>query len=277
MLQIDAMFDTIALFLIELLPILGGQLHVAFGWRSVFVFLLLFGVALLIWAWLALPETLAPDKRQSLQARALATAYWQVFKRREFQFLAAAASFTFSGIFVYIMASPAIILDHLKLAETDFAVLFIPTIGGTMIGSFLSGRLAGRITPQRQVGIAFSAVILACVANLLFHLTVTFYPNFIGRTALIVGTVSPACFYGIGAALAAPVIQVLVLDLFPDRRGLVSSFQGFTQVALSMLTAGIVAPLVAKSPLLLAGTMAAYGLTGLSCWLLYLAFKRTAH
>ena len=253
-------------------PVVGGYLHSAFGWRSVFGFLFGFGVCALVWAWYRLPETLPVTKRQSLHPVPLAKSYWRVFKRREFQFMAGAISFNFSGLFLYIMASPALILDHLKLEETDFAVLFLPAIGGTVIGAFCSGRLAGRITNVRQVWLAYGFIFLAVAVNLIFQLFAMLSP--VSRTALIVGTVAPTFIYGIGVALAAPVLQLMALDLFPEIRGLASSFQGFTQVAVSTLTAALVAPLLSKSAFVIACGMAAYGALGFTCWLLYVSFGR---
>ena len=55
-------------------PIIGGWLHDAYGWRSVFWFLTLLGIATWIGvAWL-LPETLPPVGRQSAHPRAIAAA-----------------------------------------------------------------------------------------------------------------------------------------------------------------------------------------------------------
>ena len=50
-----------------LAPTLGGVLLAAFGWRSIFVFLALFGVLALLGAWLVLPETRPADASMSLR------------------------------------------------------------------------------------------------------------------------------------------------------------------------------------------------------------------
>ena len=61
-----AMSSVMLLFALApaLAPILGGWLHAWWGWRSVFAFLGLYGVASLALVWLALPETLHRDARQ---------------------------------------------------------------------------------------------------------------------------------------------------------------------------------------------------------------------
>jgi DHA1 family bicyclomycin/chloramphenicol resistance-like MFS transporter len=53
-------------------------------------------------------------------------------------------------------------------------------------------------------------------------------------------------------ALSGPSIQLLVLDLFPQNRGLASSLQGFTHSCCTALTAGVFASLLSVSGLVLA-------------------------
>ena len=61
----------------------------------------------------------------------------------------------------------------------------------------------------------------------------------------------------------------IVLDLFPTMRGLVSSLQGFVQILLSAIVAGMISPLLSGSVRHLALGMAASLLLGSVCWLLY--------
>jgi MFS transporter, DHA1 family, multidrug resistance protein len=257
-----------------LAPIVGGWLYAGFGWRSIFWFLLGIGVALVMAAWWLLPETLPPAYRRSLRPKPLALSYWQVFKRREFQFLAASAAFNFSGFFIYFIVSPQLVIDHLKMRETDFGWLFVPAILGTATGAFVSGRLAGKIPQERQVWLGYGLIALAAATALFAQLALMLAatpPPAAWRTAL---TISPIVLYGMGMSMITPVIQLMVMDLFPDRRGLVSSFQSFTQVSVSALTAGAVAPLVSHSLITIAGTMAAYSALGIIAWALYLATRR---
>ena len=116
--------------------------------------MLLGSIGLWVWLWWALPETLLHSARRPLHALPLARAYLQVFTSVEFGLLAACLAFNFSSFFIYITASPAFILDHLKLGETDFGWLFLPAIGGMMIGNRLVNRYAGKVNARRMVAIA---------------------------------------------------------------------------------------------------------------------------
>jgi DHA1 family bicyclomycin/chloramphenicol resistance-like MFS transporter len=63
-------------------PVIGGWLQTWFGWRSVFAFLVLSTATLWIACWKLLPETLPPERRQSLHPAYLGRAYWNVLSRR---------------------------------------------------------------------------------------------------------------------------------------------------------------------------------------------------
>ena len=49
-----------------------------------------------------------------------------------------------------------------------------------------------------------------------------------------------------------PVVTLLVLDLYPERRGMASSMQAFVGSTANGLVAGLIAPLVMHSTVLLA-------------------------
>jgi DHA1 family bicyclomycin/chloramphenicol resistance-like MFS transporter len=64
-----------------------------------------------------------------------------------------------------------------------------------------------------------------------------------------------------------PVVTLLVLDLHPERRGMASSLQAFIGSSANGLVAGIVAPLVMHSTVLLAGASLVMMCVGLVAWI----------
>jgi DHA1 family bicyclomycin/chloramphenicol resistance-like MFS transporter len=81
--------------------------------------------------------------------------------------------------------------------------------------------------------------------------------------------VLPIMVYGIGFAMAMPSISLITLDLFPTRRGMAASLQGFVSGMVNTVTAGVLAPLLYHDPRLLASGMAALLACGLVSWTLY--------
>ena len=251
-------------------PILGGYLATWFGWRSVFGFMLAASVALWLWLWLALPETLAAAQRRPLHPLPLARAYVQVFTRLEFGLLASCLAFNFSAFFIYIMASPAFVIDHLKMTGTDFGWLFIPAIGGMMLGNRIVNRYAGRISARRMVALGFAVMGVGVGINLLLQFTLA--PRLAPGSWLTFISIAPIAIAAAGQSLITPTVQIMLMDLFPDRRGMMSSCQGFTQVLVSALTAGVVAPLLSGSAQHLVLGAVAFYLSGLAFWV---AYRRT--
>lgn len=241
-----------------LAPIIGGWLHVWFGWRAVFATMALYGVGLLLFVHVRLPETHPPAQRAPLHGGTLARQLFGIGTHPQFLRLAYSSSLCFVALQMYLGAAPAIILDHWHLGETQFAALNLPIIGGYVIAGYTSGRLAGRIPPGRQVRLGFRVQLAMTAAMLLLQVLVREPPVFV-QQLLLVGTSA-------GVQLLFPIITLRIFDLFPDARGAASSMQSFSSLILSTVTMGVVSPLLSVSLAALAAVAFAGGLCG---WLLW--------
>jgi DHA1 family bicyclomycin/chloramphenicol resistance-like MFS transporter len=242
-------------------PIIGGWLFAELGWRSIFWFLAAVGFALVAVSWKFLPETLAASARQSFHPMALLHGYREVGVHLRFLLLSLAAGFNFNAFFLYIVSAPVFLGTHLGLGPRQYAWLFIPSIAGIMMGAQLSGRAAGRLTPRNTVKFAYAFMATAACANLAYAL--------FARPSLP-WAVLPIMVYGIGFAMAMPSITLTTLDLFPTRRGMAASLQGFVSGMVNTLTAGLVSPALSPDPRWLALGMTAMMGLGLGSWMLYL-------
>jgi len=238
-------------------PVIGGWLHGAFGWRSVFVFLTLYGLLQLAMCWWRLPETHPRDARHPFALAPLFGNYRRLAGDRRLVLLCATLAFNFGGMFLYIASAPVIIYELLDLNERHFALLFVPSIAGVMIGAFLSGRAAGRITRPRTVAIGFAIMFAAAAFNIGYHAL---------EPAAFPWTVAPVMLYSTGMALAGPSLQILILDLYPRLRGTASSMQGFSQSLCTAVATGLVSPAISGSGFTLALGQAAFVALGCLCW-----------
>ncbi|WP_074201745.1 MFS transporter [Sulfurivirga caldicuralii] len=118
-----------------LAPVLGDWLDHAFGWRSVFSFLLLYAAILLLLRW-RLPETLPDAHRQSLHWRAVACRYRDALADRTFRNTILTAMMVFAALFLYIAGAPTLLHDLLGLG----ARLWRPVhpYGGRNDGKFIT-------------------------------------------------------------------------------------------------------------------------------------------
>ena len=246
-------------------PVIGGWLFTEVGWRAIFWFLAALGVVLIASGARFLPETLPLTHRQPFHPMALIKGYEEVGMSRLFLLLSIAAGFNFNGFFLYIVSAPVFLGEHLRLAPTQYAWLFIPCIAGIMFGAHLSGRAAGRHSPARMVERAYLFMGTAAAANLAYA--------FLAEPA-VPWAVIPMMVYGIGFAMAMPSITLITLDLFPTRRGMAASLQGFVWGMINTLVAGVVSPLLSPDTRMLAVGMAAMAAAGFTSWRIYLGRAR---
>ena len=228
-------------------PVIGGWLQTVFGWRSVFAFLVLSTAALWLACWKLLPETLPREKRQSLQPAYLGRSYWKVMTSPAFLFACAAIALNFGGFFIYVLSAPVFLMQHLGIHETGFLWLFGPAMGGMIGGSWLSGRLAGKISLSRTIALGYLLMIIAATANLGLNLALP---------PALPWSVMPIFLYTIGMALTMPCLSIMALDPFPAQRGLAASCQTFVQSSFNSVIAALIAPALWGSTLSLAWGMA---------------------
>lgn len=244
-----------------LAPVLGGILLNALGWRSIFWVLLVLVVALLAWSIRKLPETLPISARQSLRPRLVLPNYAIALRHPDFLLLSAIPALNFAGFFLYVASAPAFLIDLLGISSYGFAWLFGPLIAGVMLGAYTSGRLAGRMSQQSTVRLGYAVMLCGVVANLLVCWFIA--PG-------MPWNVLPLMIFTVGSSIVMPSVTLLLLDLFPTMRGLVSSLQGFVQFGLAAFNAGTISPILAHSLRALALGMAVFTLLSLAMWLVYL-------
>jgi DHA1 family bicyclomycin/chloramphenicol resistance-like MFS transporter len=154
---------------------------------------------------------------------------------------------------------------HLHLGPQQYAWLFLPMIVGIMTGSQLSGRAAGKHAPAQTVKRAYGFMAAASLVNLVYALVLP--PS-------LPWAVIPIMFYGVGFAMAMPSVTLITLDLFPTRRGMAASLQGFVSGMVNVVTAGVISPAISQDTRLLAIGMVALMTAGLSSWLMFLRLSR---
>ena len=225
-------------------PVFGGWLQAHGGWRAAFFFLTGFGLLLTLLCWRVLPETLPANKRVPLHLRVIAGNYLTALRHRQFRRMVAGLALIAGANAIYISSAAEFVMGILKLEETSFGWLFIPLIGGSMLGSAISGVLAKQIAPRVQQRIGYGALLLGCASNVLYHL--------LTAVPVVPWAVLPIACYTLGLALLMPILSLQVMALFPDMRGLASSLQGFTQMSVFAVMAGAVVPQLFHSGLALA-------------------------
>jgi len=249
-----------------LAPIIGGWVVAFTRWPAIFWLLALFAVALWCACLAWLPETHAPADRAPMSPRVLVRTWRSIFGDAGFYPLALAGSLNFNALWVYIASAPAVVLDLLKLGPQQFAWLFVPAISGMMAGSFVSGRLAGRMSAASTVRLGYAVMLAAAVLNVGVAWLLP-QPR-VPWSVLLIGV------NAIGIGINFPTLTLLLLDRFPHHRGAVSSVQTFVSLLISALMAGLVSPLLSGSMLLLATGALVSTALGFASWRVYTLIER---
>ena len=239
-------------------PLIGGFLYAHADWHSIFWLLVVLGALLGFSMWRWLPETLHVQARQPFEARHLMRGYWQMARSPRFMALVLASGIPFNGMFLYVLAAPVFLGEHLQLGPTQFFWFFALTISGIMGGAWLSGRLAGRIKPRHQIRHGFLIMFVVALLNVVLNLL--FEPHW--AWAML-----PVAVFSFGWALMVPVVTLMTLDEVPERRGMASSVQSCIGSLANAAVAGIVVPLVMHSTLGLALTSLGFLAVGVLAWI----------
>lgn len=218
-------------------PTIGGLSLLAFGWQSVFVLMLGFGLASLTTIILLLRETTVADPTRLLPARLL-SAYCELLSSLRFLLSAFVLAGTVGALFAQSTMLPFILINEVGLTPTAFGVGMLMQSGFYFLGSIALRLIVKRIGERHAT---LLGLFLCATGAILIFLSVHFIaPTFLS----IMGPVAVATF---GLALITPYIITIGMAPFPHIAGSASAMMGFIQMSAGF--AGGVAASLIGSPL----------------------------
>ncbi len=247
-------------------PVMGGYLNAHLGWQANFVFLALLGASLFVLCLRALPESLPAVQRHPLHLGTIVRNYARAIGHPKFLLGVLAAGCAFIGVALYIASAANFVLQVLHLPETAFAWLFVPMIGGMVLGSATGARLAHRVAQPRMIRIGLALMTGGALLNVAYNAAFA---------AAVPWVVLPLFCFTFGLSLALPAMSMLTQGLFPAMRGLAASLQSFVQMLIFALVSGLLAPLLFGSAFRLALGMAAGVVLSAAFW--FAAERRPPH
>ena len=231
-----------------LAPLIGGQLLVRFGWRSVFLVLAGYGLTwLLLAAWL-LPESLRPEQRRRESVAAIAATYLRILRDREYLAWVLSGGLVFAGLLAYISGSSFVYIELFHVPPERFGLYFGANALGLMIASQINRYLASRVHSDVIVR---SVLPIGVAAGVM--LFVDAYTGFGGFTGILIplfcfvachGFVGPNTTalamsrYGAVAGSASALMGTLQFVLGAAAGSLVSAFGNRTAVPFAAVIAG---------------------------------------
>nr|WP_319534699.1 multidrug efflux MFS transporter EmrD [uncultured Vibrio sp.] len=213
-------------------PLLGGYLTEAFNWRSSYLFLALFGVAVVITMMTSMMETLPEEKRKH---EPVTKSYQYVLSDKRFQGFLICLVATFAGVGVIEAAAGVLLGGVLGLPATTVSLLFIIPIPGYLIGSGLSSYIAQRRSMRRALNVGLVAIFIGSAIVLI--------PGLFGLTTALT-LIGGATIYFLGAGILFPAATTGAISPFPYHAGTA----GATLGGMQNLGAGIATLLASLFP-----------------------------
>jgi MFS transporter, DHA1 family, multidrug resistance protein len=201
-------------------PLIGGALDGLFSWRITFLVVAAFGLALALHYSTSIGETHLEDRRTSLAAASVTSAYGRLVVDQRFFFPAASVSLVIGGLYTFFASAPAILMSDLGLSALQLGLSFASTVLIVFAAGFLAPRLAHR-WGQRAIGMIGLVIALAGSLCMFGFANSPTYMRFTIAIAM----------YLLGMGLINPLGTAIALHPFGRQAGLASSLLGFLQMS----------------------------------------------
>lgn len=248
-----------------LAPMAGGLLQTAFGWRAIFLVLVVTGVAGVLVVWRLLPETLPEKSAHPVSLAAMLQSYSIVARHRGYLAYLGLASTSYAGLFAWISSASFVLQNLYGLTPIAFGLYFAVGSVGFLAGTSLAARLVVAAGLDRTIGfggLALSLGGLGVAAAVAFDLSSALW------------MVLPVAVFLAGLGMVLPQSIAGAMQPFPERAGAASSLFGFVQQSGAAICGAVVVWLLGTSAWPLAVAMALMGCATLALWALTRSARR---
>lgn len=242
-----------------LAPTLGGLLLARHGWGAIFVVLAVYGVVTLALLAFAMPESLPPERRQSVPPAQLLRNYRILMADIRFLGYTGTNAAIYGGLFAFLSGAPFVLIEVLGIAPHHFGPYTACMVVGYMAGNLISARLSGRAPGDRILarGLLVAMAGGGSMAILAWQ-----------EVASVWAVILPQTLFMLGAGMLLPQALAGALANFPGMAGSASALFGFVQMAVAAGAGALVGHLHDGTPRVMAMLIAGCALTALACYLL---------
>jgi MFS transporter, DHA1 family, multidrug resistance protein len=225
-------------------PTAGGYIVATWGWRIIFLVLLILGALITLMTVLFLPDSYPADKNFSLKPLPILRNFLSVLREPQFVVYMLVEALAFAGLFAYVSGSPLVFMDVFHVDKKTygwiFAGLSVAFIGLSQFNSLLLRRYSShqivRVALAGQVGVSLVFLVGSMAGWFALGYTIFFLFLFL------------ACL-----GFTNPNAAALSLAPFDKNAGSASALLGATQmgvgalasVGISVFSNGTAMPMVA--------------------------------
>ena len=204
-------------------PTVGGLLLVAAGWRSIFLAMVGFGLAVVLVAATLMRETVTPDAGR-LNPRTLAAAYAAILADRRFLTSAGIVACAVGALYAQATFLPFILMDRVGLSPAAFGLAMLFQSGSFLLGSLATRALLDRFGAGRLVAPGLGFIAAGSLGLLLLNL----------RDPSLLAVMLPVATSAFGIAFVMPATTTAALAPFPAHAGAAAAMMGFLQLGLGL-------------------------------------------
>jgi DHA1 family bicyclomycin/chloramphenicol resistance-like MFS transporter len=242
-------------------PLLGGQVLVWSGWRTIFWSLGVFGLIVLVCLH-TIPESLPRERRHRIGVAAMAVGYFRLLGNRAFLAYTLSGAFFTGGMFTYIAATPFVYIEYFGISPQLYGFVFGINVVGMMIFNMVNRRLVLAIGSDR-------ALVIGALACAVFGLTLAA----LGATGSfgLLGIVVPLFLYLAMMGLVGANSMAGAMSVVPGMAGAASGLAGTVQFGMGAVASALVGWLSDGTP---TPMVLVIGMMGVGCALSALALPR---
>ena len=144
-----------------LAPLIGGQLLVNFGWRSVFWVLAAYGVFWLVVVTLFLQESLPAVRRRRQRAADVVATYVGLLRDRAYLGYVLTGALIFAGLLAYISGSPFVFIELFQVPPEQYGLFFGVNAIGIIVASQVNRWLAGKYDARHIISAVLPVSLIA--------------------------------------------------------------------------------------------------------------------
>ncbi len=233
-----------------LAPLIGGQLLINFGWRSVFWVLATYAIVWFILVALFLPESLPVARRRPQAIGSVLRIYARLVRDRTYIGYVLTGALIFAGLLAYISGSPFVFIELFHVPPERYGLFFGVNAFGIISASQINRWLATRVEARRIVGVMLSVAMVASLV-LLFDA----YSGLGGFAGILV----PLFFFITCHGFVLPNTTALAMAPHGQVAGSASALLGTIQFVLGSVTGGLVGAFANGTAVPLAAVIAGCG------------------
>lgn len=210
--------------------IIGGQIHVYFGWSANFLLIMMVNLFLMAAAWWGLPKRTANLERADNVLRGMLKGFRDLLAIPQYLAYVVIVGGTFGAFYAFIAGAP-VVLDAYGVgpSQVGWFIMFVPT--SYVVGNLLTSRLVDRVSEGRLMIVGQILTVCGILSVLILAWAGVHSPF---------AVTPPLMLLGLGHGLLAPPALAGAVGVVPALAGAAAAFAGMLQQILGAVGAYLV-------------------------------------